>query len=212
MSTDDRSSGTRGGSRFTAAVFPRIAGRSAELEREAESARVRGYAAGHAEGMRAAAEAAALVQEEIARTRETERIAAERRVAHALVAIEAAAVSLADRERELTATAQGTLERLAIELAEAVVGRELASGEASARAALHRALSRVDPPDVRELRVNPADLDTLRTLGAHPDDIALVPDPALSPGEALAVMSEGSIDARIGAAFDRARAALEAGS
>ncbi|WP_309069407.1 FliH/SctL family protein [Microbacterium sp.] len=199
----------RASSRFTQAVFPRIAGRSTELEREFEAARVRGYAAGHAEGMRAAAEAAALLREEIERAREDERIAAERRVTQALVAVEAAALSLADRERELVAAGQRALERLAVELAETVVARELAAGEASAHAALRRVLAHVDLAEARELRVSAGDLDTLRALGGAPEGVTLVADPQLAPGDAVAVLPDGSVDARVAAAFARARAALE---
>ncbi|WP_238439379.1 FliH/SctL family protein [Microbacterium sp. JZ31] len=190
-------------------MFPRIAGRSSELEREFEAARVRGYAAGHAEGMRAAAEAAALLREESERAREDARIAAERRVAQALVAVEAAALSLADRERELAAAGQRSLERLAIELAEAIVARELASDEASARATVRRVLAHVDPAEVRELRLSAGDLETLRALGATPDGVLLAADPQLAPGDAIAVLPDGSVDARVAAAFARARAALE---
>lgn len=201
--------GSSAAARFTSVVFPRIAGRSAELEREFEAARVRGYAAGHAEGMRAAAEAAALVREELERRREDERAADERRVAQALVALEAGALSLADRERTLAEAGRQRLEALAIELAEAVLAHELASDEASARAAVRRILERADPAEARELRLNPEDLATLRALGAEPEGVALVGDPALAPGDALAVVPDGSVDARIAAAFDRARAALE---
>lgn len=197
------------GARFTRAVFPRIAGRGGELEREFEAARVRGYAAGHAEGMRAAAEAAAIVREELRRDREDERVAAERRVAHALVAVEAAALSLAERERALAAAGQQRLEALAIELAEAIVARELESADASARAALRRVFERVDPAETRELRLSPGDLRTLRELGAEPEGVALVADPQLAPGDAVAVLPDGSVDARIAAGFARARAALE---
>lgn len=214
MSTDRRSSpeapaARPRAARFTQAVFPRIAGRSAEVEREFEAARVRGYAAGHAEGMRAAAEAAALLREEAQRERDRERAAAERRVAHAVAALEDAARSLAERERDLAGAGQRVLERLAIELAEVVVARELASDESSARAALRRALEHVAPGELRELRLSPGDVETLRRLGAAPEGVALVADAQLAPGDAVAVLPDGSVDARVAAAFARARATLE---
>lgn len=210
MSTERPGAGAA--SRFTAAVFPRIAGRSAELEREFEAARVRGYAAGYAEGMRAAAEAAALLREEIDRDREEERVAAQQRIAHAVDALEAAAGSLAEHERRLAATGQLTLESLAIELAEAVIGRELAAVDDSARAAVARILAVVDPADIRRLRLHPADLDAVTALGAAPEGLVLSPDAGLARGDAVADIADGSVDARIGAALDRARAALEGAS
>lgn len=188
---------------FTAMAFPRISAPSAEWEREYESARVRGYAAGHAAGMRIAAEAEAIVREELHRDREQERLRTEARIARASAALDAAVASLADRERDLALTAQRELERLAIELAETILARELRD---DTRAALRRALAHVDPAEVIELRLHPADADALRE--AAPDGVAVTPDAALSPGDAIAVLAEGRIDARVAAALERARSAL----
>ncbi|GAA3649254.1 FliH/SctL family protein [Microbacterium marinilacus] len=207
MSTDP-SAAVPPPARFAAAVFPRIAGRSPDADRELASARVRGYAAGHAEGMRAAAAAADLMREEAQRDREQERVAGERAIALSVGALEAAALSLAERERQLADAAQRTLERLAVDLAEVVVARELADGEDSARAALRRALAEAPPAEVREVRLSTADLETLRAQDAVPSGIALTADGSLSPGDAVVVVPDGSVDARIRAAFDRARAAL----
>lgn len=146
---------------FTSAVFPRIDRRGAELEREFEAARIRGYAAGHATGMRAANEAVSLIREELAHERQQERVAAERRIGQAL--------------------------------------------------AVRRALSGAGAAEVRELRLNPVDLETLREAGAAPDGLALTADASLARGDAVAVLPEGLVDARVAAAFDRARRALEAG-
>lgn len=196
---------------FTSAVFPRIDRRGAELEREFEAARIRGYAAGHATGMRAANEAVSLIREELAHERQQERVAAERRIGQALVALDAAVAALAARERELVEAGCRTLERLAVELAEAVVGRELSTAEDAAALAVRRALSSVGAAEVRELRLNPVDLETLREAGAATDGLALTADASLARGDAVAVLPEGLVDARVAAAFDRARRALEAG-
>ncbi|MBO3664603.1 FliH/SctL family protein [Microbacterium stercoris] len=211
MSSETASGSTspsRGASRFREVVFPRISGRSAELEREFEAARVRGYAAGHAEGMRMAAEAAALIREEAQLERETQRLSVERRLSSTLVALEEAALALAERERAVIAPAQRTLEALAIELAEAVLGAALADPEIAARAALQRALSQVDPAEVREVRLHPDDLALLQENGVSPEGVTVVPDAALAPGDALVLVPDGSIDARVASAFERARAAL----
>lgn len=188
---------------FSSVVFPRIGGHDAEREREFESARVRGYSAGHAAGMRVASESAALIREELRLEREQERVRAERRLGQALVALDAAIASLAERERELAEAGQRELERLAIELAETILARELRD---DTRAALRRALAHVEPTEVRELRLNPVDAETLRD--AAPEGMVLTPDASLAQGDAIAVLSEGRIDARVGAAFDRARRAL----
>jgi len=106
-----------------------------------------------------------------------------------------------------------SIHQAAIELATAVLGRELASGEGSARAALDRALSL--PPDVGPLtvRLHREDLARVRALldeerATLPAGTELVADAALAPGDAISEFPNGYLDARIGSALERARRAL----
>jgi flagellar assembly protein FliH len=170
---------------FSPAVFPRLHGDGLTAERE--KARVRGYAEGHAEGFRAGSAAAAVA------------------------ALHAAARSLADRERDLVAAAQSQVLGRAVELAELIVAGELADAETSALSAVRRVLAVVDAAAVRELRLHPGDIGTLDRLDARPAGFALAPDETLEPGDAVAALEHGLVDARIGSALERARRAVAEG-
>lgn len=194
---------------FTPSVFPRII--TAESEREVERARLSGYAAGHAEGMRAAAEASAEQRAHIEAENTVLRREQVRQLERATEILDAAALSLTHREETLLSAAQSHMERLAVDLAEAVIARELASGDESARNALHRALSVVDLHELSAVRLNPADIDVLRRLGAETTPISLIGDTTVAVGDAVATLEDGTIDARLDAAFGRVRSALSEG-
>lgn len=109
----------------------------------------------------------------------------------------------------MLASAAQTLQRAALELAEAVLGVELSDGATGAVAALARvAAAEVEPVVVR---LNPDDLRALGTDPQLPDGARLVADASLGRGDAVAELPDGWLDARIGTALDRARAALESG-
>jgi flagellar assembly protein FliH len=194
---------------FSPAVFPRLHGDGLTAERE--KARVRGYAEGHAEGFRAGSAAAAVAHEQA----EVERVAREKAQADAVeaavAALLAAARSLADRERDLVAAAQSQVLGRAVELAELIVAGELADAETSALSAVRRVLAVVDAAAVRELRLHPGDIGTLDRLDARPAGFALAPDETLEPGDAVAALEHGLVDARIGSALERARRAVAEG-
>lgn len=196
---------------FAPAVFPRL--HASAMEAEHARARLRGYAEGHAEGYRVAAAAAAAEQERAAAERAARDADHARAIQLAVSALHAAALSLSERASELAGAAQERVFGCAVELAEVILATELADGEASATTALRRALTAADPADVRDLRLNPDDLDTLRRADGIPEGFALVPDADLLRGDAVIGLEDGLIDARIGAALDRARRAVgEAGS
>ncbi|WP_166996532.1 FliH/SctL family protein [Paramicrobacterium fandaimingii] len=194
---------------FTPGIFPRIT--TPESEREVERARLSGYAAGHAEGMRAAAEAAAAQRARIDAENTVLRREQVRQLERATEILDAAALSLAHREETLLSAAQSHVERLAVDLAEAVIARELDSDDESARNALHRALSVVDVHALSAVRLNPADIDVLHRRGGETAPIPLVADPAVAVGDAVAMLEDGTIDARLDAAFARVRSALSEG-
>ncbi|MEN1977050.1 FliH/SctL family protein, partial [Cellulomonas sp. P4] len=116
----------------------------------------------------------------------------------------------------------------ALELAAVVLGQEVADAPTAARAALRRLREQDPRREVHTVRLHPRDLATVRAalaapaatgdvpagdvLAGLPDltGVELVADPALEPGDAVGELPDGYLDARIGAALDRARAALAA--
>lgn len=177
-------------------------GRASEAVAEATR---RGHAAGYAAGLREAARTVAERREQLEaeHARTVERVRQE--CVRALAALGAAAAQLRAREVAAVQDAQDVLAAAALDLAEAVIGVELADGETSARAALARALADVDAESVRVVRLNPADLHHLDTATA---DVRLVGDPSVPVGDAVAELDHGLLDAAIGSALRRARAAL----
>ncbi|PRB59791.1 flagellar assembly protein FliH [Microbacterium sp. MYb45] len=192
-------------------LFPRLDGRADGAEHA--RARMRGYAEGHAEGFRAGLAEAESAQLVAAAEQAARDAAAAREVATAVSALQAAALSLGERERELTAAARDEVLRGAIELAELILVAELSYAGSSAAAAARRALAVADPADIREVRLHPDDLRTIQTAESDLTTFALVADDTLERGDAVAILAHGHIDARIGSALERARRALaEAGS
>jgi flagellar assembly protein FliH len=136
--------------------------------------------------------------------------------ADSLAVLTAAARAAADRSAPVLASAESTLHAAAVQLAAAVLGRELADGPASARAALDRVLRA--GLEVHTVRLSPRDHEVLRVAMAPGaavladlpalTGVELVADPALAPGDAVGEYPDGYLDARIVDALDRARAAL----
>jgi flagellar assembly protein FliH len=113
---------------------------------------------------------------------------------------------------------QDVLAASALELAEAILGYEIAQGGNTARAALQRALSSRTPggstgvENVTAVRLHPADIAALKANGVvDAPGVELTADPTLNPGDAVAEYPDGWIDARIGTAVARARHALLGG-
>jgi len=197
---------------FAAAQLPVVAAsRTAEIR---EQARVAGHAAGWAAGARAAAEAAEAAARRVAERAAAAEADAHERLADALRTLGAAAGAAAARETGVVSDQAAALVTLALDLAEAIVGVELADGERSARAALARALALPVPAATVTVRLNPDDHARLRDLLADgtltvPDGVTLADDPALEPGDAVSELPDGHLDARLGAAAARLRTVLE---
>ncbi|MBF0672306.1 MAG: hypothetical protein IR160_06960 [Salinibacterium sp.] len=173
-------------------------------------ARTRGHASGYAAGMRAAEETLQAERDRAA-AEHAALMEATRKRADALTALLSAAVeSVNQHVAPVLAEAQAAIAVASVDLAEAIIGVELADGPTSARAALKRALGDVDPAAVLRVRMHPDTLSALESLDPArlPEDISFVADPALAPGDAVAELPDGHLDARIGAAVARARAAL----
>lgn len=176
-----------------------------------QAARDQGYAAGYAQGIRAAeAITRAQREEQVLRAAEAEAArAAEQRCA--LQALRAAENALTARSAPVLAEAKDTLVQAALLLAERIIGRTLEDRELASRAALERATASDEAPAVRRVRMNPQDLALLGENIIEGTGIALVPDVQLQRGDAIAEFEEGFLDARIASALQRASAALREG-
>ena len=184
-------------------AYPAI--RNAGIDVQFEDARRRGYAAGFAEALR---DAEVEFQERVAKLevehlRNAERNEDRSRAAVAIVM--RAADALDQRTAPVLADADHAVVKAAMELAEAILCRELRHGPTSARSALARALDHAAAASVVAVRMNPTDLALLEDdMHAHAG-IAFVADPSLKPGDAIAQLEVGLLDARISTALDRAR-------
>jgi flagellar assembly protein FliH len=177
------------------------------LRRDAE---LRGYAAGYAAGARraermlderrTALETAARQQRELAATAEAQR---SMRLDRVVAALEARLEPTLD-------AARATLVASAVELAEALIGRELADDELSARAIAARVAAADEERVVTRVRVHPAEVSDV-ALMLTGRALEVVGDAGLARGDAIAELPQGFLDARISTALARVRRALADG-
>jgi len=180
-----------------------------EHERAAmAAARSRGYAAGFAEGRRAAAEEQAHWLSRAEDARAAESAEAADRLAVLAAALRGAAVELREATVPVLAEAESALVEAAFELAGVVVGVALQDRLTAARAAVDRVVSAADGGAVPAIRLHPDDVAELRRTGYVGDEVRLVADPTLSPGDAVGELPTGWLDARIHEALERAKEAL----
>jgi flagellar assembly protein FliH len=176
-----------------------------------------GYRAGLAEGL--AAGRAALAAESAAHVARLEGV---------IRALNEAAADLRRRQALELAGLEDTLARTAVDLASAIIGRELQVAESPGADALARALALVPAGATAIARLNPADaalLDGARPSSgliapdsacggpagagpAAPIGVTIVPDPAIEAGGCILEVGDSRIDAQLGSALDRVRAAL----
>jgi flagellar assembly protein FliH len=171
-------------------------------------ARVHGHAAGYAAGLKSAQAELALRRTELEAQARVAAADARARVDAALTALHTATRALDARLAPAVADAESTLADAAVDIAEAVLGRELAAGADSAESALRRVLGQPEANTIVTVRMNPADLHALHEDIRVAAGVALQADASLAPGDAVAQLPDGYLDARIGAALERARAAL----
>ena len=168
----------------------------------------RGHAAGYAAGLRAANEDTELLRRTLREQYEDEMRRGQERLNRSLAALNAAVFSLEGRTVALITDMQDVLAAAAIELAEALLQRELSDGDASARSALARALEGVDTDLVQRVRMHPVDLASLDEDTLRRARVEFVGDPGLQRGDAVTEFPDGYLDASLSAAISRARAAL----
>jgi flagellar assembly protein FliH len=182
-------------------------------EQSRAAARAQGFAAGWAEGRRDATARTASTHDELVR-------AFEEQSQRAVVAQQFAVQTLlaaAARFEEVTRAREAELAHQAVELglqiAEAVVGRELEAVDDPAAEALHRALVSVPAEVAVTVRLHPADLATLDEVGVAETalrgrTVSYVGDGSLSRGDAVVETESGVVDAGLRTALTRVREVL----
>ncbi len=195
---------------FTRVTFPSVSptDRSNDIDRGF----VQGHAAGYAAGIQAAAAEHLQLQQRLRAEHEETLDAGRVSLARSVEVLQAAAQAAQQRQEVTLGQMQDVLAASALELAEAILGHELAHGADTARAALNRALGAggstgVEP--VTAVRLHPRDIAALQAAGvADIAGVELKADATLSPGDAIGEYPNGWIDAQISTALDRARRAL----
>jgi flagellar assembly protein FliH len=181
-----------------------------ELARLRKHAREEGFAAGHAEGIAAAASVVA----------EAERVAAERlaevqarwerRMVSATAALGAAAARLDEASAPVAEEVRDTILGMVLTLVEDLLGRELALADSPVLDAVRRALSLCPSDAPAVVRVHPDDLAEIPAdaLSELPDNVRVVGDLNIERAGAVAETGPRRIDAQLGAALERVQAVL----
>ena len=179
-----------------------------------ELARKTGFEVGLAEGRAAALREAAARQVEQDRARaEREAIELGQRQAQwaqALDTLREAAADLHDREAPVLETLESRIATMAVEIAEALIGRHLELAGSPALDAVRRALALAPRQATVTVRVHPDDAGTLPDVSsALPGGtVSVVPDPGVEPGGCVVEAGDRSIDAQLGPALLRLREVL----
>jgi flagellar assembly protein FliH len=185
------------------------------IEQARDQARAVGYAQGWSQGSQKAAEAAAT---ELAAARaglELSLAAQQQQVDSAVQALRSAAAELGQATLRVTDQIEDQILAAAVELAEALLGRELRDPDVAAPAALARILRLAPASEPVTVWLNPADYDTLTgskgtaligsVEGASGRSITFETDPGLRAGDAVARCASTTIDARLAEGVARLR-------
>jgi len=158
-----------------------------------------GYTAGVAEGLSAGRAAAA-----------AETAAASARLEAVIRSLAGAADELRRRQALELAGLENALAQTAVDLAAAIIGRELEVSASPGADALARALALVPAGCTALARLHPSDVAALgdAPVGAVPGALTLIADPSVEQGGCILEVGDSRIDAQLGPALDRVRAAL----
>ncbi|WP_022883842.1 FliH/SctL family protein [Glaciibacter superstes] len=191
---------------FLATPFPRLG--DDETRRIERVARAQGHAAGYTEGLRAAQAEIDARRAELEADHAARQVRAQRQTDSALALLGRAAEALNSRTLPILEELRRELAAAAVELAEAVLGYELADHETAAHAALDRVCAAGDPRLVHTVRMHPDDVSLLAANVGATTGIELSADPSLARGDAVMEFPDGYLDARLASALARAKAAL----
>lgn len=170
-----------------------------------------GHADGFARGYEEGLDAAAHELETLRATVDAERAEQQRTIDQALHAISQAAQRVGPAGTDLFEHVERSLATAAVELAAAIVGRELRDEATRGPDALARVLGLVPDRVPAVVRMHPADAAVVREAGDRSTTVEVIDDPTLTPGDAVATFDESTIDARIDHALQRARDVLTGG-
>ncbi|MBW8827755.1 MAG: hypothetical protein JF603_15600 [Acidobacteria bacterium] len=163
-----------------------------------------GRTVGYSDGYQAGNDAAATAAERAMREREA-------LLREALSALYAAAEACNNRVGVSVEEVEETVVTAAVELAEALLGRELAVANDIGRTALARALSLA--PNSRPVRafLNPQDLDTIGDLHdlAPGQVVEILSDSSVEPGGCVLEAGPSKVDAQLSSALRRVRRVLD---
>ena len=178
-----------------------------------DPARTAGFSAGWAAGARAAADAAAAERTRLHAEHDAREALRDEAASNALNALGAAMDQWNRKALPVMDEARKTVYSAALDLAAAVLQREIEPGSSSARTLLDRALALPIEATPSVLRLHPDDLLHVNLLiesgqVAVPAGLRLVGDSRLSHGDAITEHEDGALDARIGTALARAREVL----
>jgi len=187
--------------------FPSLPGSAQQDQADADS-RAAGHAAGYAAGLRAAGAELAGQKAALDAEHRAALLHDAARTDRAVAVLTACAAALDARLLPVVTDAQEAIAESALDLAETIIGAELADGERSAKAALGRALAVVDPAIIATVRLNPIDLSVLDETVRAAAGVSFTADASIARGDAIADLPLGYLDARIGTAVARARAAI----
>jgi len=192
---------------FFPLTFPSLPSSAKQDQADADN-RAAGHAAGYASGLRAAGAELAGQKAALDAEHRAALLHDAARTDRAIAVLTSAAAALDSRLLPVVTDAQDAIAASALDLAEAIIGETLADGERSAKAALTRALAAVDPATITTVRLNPLDLGVLDETVRAAAGVSFTADASIARGDAIAELPLGYLDARIGTAVARARAAI----
>ena len=178
-----------------------------------DPARTAGFTAGWAAGARAAADAAQADKQRMAEDHAAREAVRDAETVRTITALGQAIDQWHGRAVPVLDEARRSVYAAALDLAAAVLQREVAPGTGSARTLLDRALALPVEASPTVLRLHPDDLLHVNLLvesgeATVPQGLRLVGDARLNPGDAITEHQDGALDARISTALTRAREVL----
>lgn len=181
-----------------------------ELARLRQHAHAEGFAAGHAEGMSAAAEVVAEAERAAAERLADVQARWERRVASAVAALGAAAARFDEATTPVADDIRETVIGTVLTLVEDLLGRELELADSPVLDAIRRALTMCPSDAPAVVRVHPDDLAEIpaEALAELPDTVRIVADATVERTGAVADTGPRRIDAQLRAALERVQAVL----